>query len=430
MRITAYVLRFVENCRAKAKSSRTGGSILSIAETQQAVDFWAKVAQAEHYRNEVQSRRKGNPLPQKSVIASLNLWLNANGVLCLAGRLTQADMPFGQIIVPPRSRLGWLLIDKAHRDTLHGGAQAMMAYIRTNFWIPTLRSELKKYIGRCRRCLRMREKTATQLMGSLPADRVRPARPFCKAGVDYAGPFEIRMRPGRPATRTSQQATNTTFQKGYVAVFVCMLTRAVHLEPVMGMTSEAFIAAFRFVARRGHCAHMYSDNGTTFVGANTEMQDAIAAWQHRHTLDFVQSKDTEWHFITPSALFQGGIWEAAVKSMKYHLRRVIGKQKFSYEVLATLLAEIEACLNSRPICAMSDDKDDARALTPAHFIIGEELVLPIPVPRSSSPRGMLELWKARDHMVQDFWAQWPSDCIHAMQTRPKWRINKSKNFVP
>lgn len=110
--------------------------------------------------------------------------------------------------------------------------------------------------------------------------------------------------------------------------------------------------------------------------------------------------------------------------MKHHLRRVMGAQKYSYEVLSTLLTEIEACLNSRPICAMSDDKDDARALTPAHFIIGEELVTPIPVPRSEPPRSLREWWKIREHMVQDFWVQWQSDYIHTLQTRPKWKTEQ------
>lgn len=271
----------------------------------------------------------------------------------------------------------------------------------------------------------MAKKTATQLMGNLPPDRIRPARPFYKSGVDFAGPYEMRLRPGRPTTRAGAAGREAPTEKGYIAVFVCLVTRAVHLEAVTGMTAEAFIAAFRrFIARRGHCAHMYSDNGTTFVGANREMQEAIATWQHRNTLDFVQSKGTEWHFITPAAPFQGGIWEAAVKSMKHHLRRIMGTQKYSFEVLSTLLAEIEACLNSRPICAMSDDKDDARALTPAHFLIGEELISPIPVPRSEPPRGMKELWKTTEYLVQDFWVQWSSDYLHTLQTRGKWKVER------
>lgn len=165
-------------------------------------------------------------------------------------------------------------------------------------------------------------------------------------------------------------------------------------------------------------------NGTNFVGANREMREAIASWQETHTLDFVQSKGTEWHFITPSAPFQGGLWEAAVKSMKHHLRRVMGAQKYSYEILSTLLAEVEACLNSRPLCAMSDDKDDARALTPAHFLIGEELILPVPVPRCEPPKNAQALWKAMQHSTQSFWSQWSADYLNTLQQRNKWKQEK------
>lgn len=260
-------------------------------------------------------------------------------------------------------------------------------------------------------------------MGSLPADRVRPARPFYNSGVDFAGPYEKRMRAGRPTLRS--QSENPKIQKGYIAVFVCLVTRAVHLEAVTGMTSEAFIAAFsRFCARRGICANMYSDNGTTFVGADKEMRAAMQTWQQKETRDYVQSKGTDWHFITPAAPFQGGIWEAAVKSMKHHLKRVMGTHKYTYEVLATLLAEVEACLNSRPTCAMSDDCNDVQSLTPAHFLIGEELVLPIPVRREDPPRSARALWQQQQHAMQSFWAQWSADYLNKLQQRNKWKWEK------
>lgn len=142
--------------------------------------------------------------------------------------------------------------------------------------------------------------------------------------------------------------------------------------------------------------------------------------QNREVLDYVQSKGTEWHFITPAAPFQGGIWEAAVKSMKHHLIRVMGTQKYSYEMLATLLAQAVACLNSRPICAMSDDPD-SRALTPAHFLIGEELILPIPVQRNEPPKSARALWQQQQYSLQDFWSQWASDYLNTMQQRTKWK---------
>lgn len=430
MRITAYVLRFVANCRHKHRVDRANGIMLTSDEITGAVNYWSRNVQCEHFAREVQCRQLGESLPARSKISGLNPRLNTNGVLCVGGRLSRtnrSDENKHHIIIPAQSRLGWLLLQKAHCQTLHGGVQMMMRYIRSDFWIPRLRAEARMFVGRCVTCFRMSKRTETQLMGELPSDRVRPARPFYKTGVDFAGPYELKLRPGRPKTRTQSQ--DMRFEKGYVAVFVCLVTRAIHLEAVTGMTSEAFIAAFsRFISRRGFCAYMYSDNGTTFVGADKEMCEAIKTWQQRETLDFVQSKGTEWRFITPGAPFQGGIWEAAVKSMKYHLRRVMGTQKYSYEALTTLLTQVEACLNSRPICAMSDDVDDVRALTPAHFLIGEEMVLPLPIIRSEPSRNLNALWQQVQYDVQCFWSQWNSDYLDELQVRRKWR-NERRNVM-
>lgn len=307
MRLSAYVLRFAHNCRAAPDEQlralrRTAYTshmarptehglprvMLSQSDIRRAENHWARVAQQQYYSKEIACRRNREPMPEKSAIAALNPILNQDTVLCVGGRLGAARRAQHQIIIPGASRLGWLLLHRAHRATLHGGVQAMIAYIRTSFWIPCLRSEARRYIKGCTTCVRMAEETATQMMGSLPADRVLPARAFLKTGVDYAGPFTVRSHPGRPALRS---ASSDPVDKGYVVVFVCLVTRAVHLEAVMGMTSEAFIAAFtRFVARRGHCAYMYSDNGTNFVGADRAMRDAIRIWQQQNTLDFVQSQ--------------------------------------------------------------------------------------------------------------------------------------------
>lgn len=100
-----------------------------------------------------------------------------------------------------------------------------------------------------------------------------------------------------------------------------------------------------------------------------------------------------WKFITPSAPHQGGLWEAAVKQMKTHFKRIIGPDRYTFEIVATLLADIEACMNSRPICAMSDDPNDLNALTPAHFIIGEPLKLPLPERHENPPKMAVGLTK-------------------------------------
>ncbi|XP_076659500.1 uncharacterized protein LOC143362885 [Halictus rubicundus] len=157
---------------------------------------------------------------------------------------------------------------KTTMSTLHGGVQATLGTVRQRFWIPKERSTVKAIIHRCVTCVRWRADPASQLMGQLPEHRVTPARPFLSTGVDYTEPIWLRTTSGR----------GHKAHKGFLAVFVCMVTKAVHLEAVSNYTAEAFLAAFRrFVSRPGICAHLYSDCGTNFLGADRELRRPFSA---------------------------------------------------------------------------------------------------------------------------------------------------------
>lgn len=166
--------------------------------------------------------------------------------------------------------------------------------------------------------------------------------------------------------------------KAYIAIFICCVTRAIHLEVVSSVSTEAFIAAFRrFIARRGKPLNMYSDNGTNFVGANNDIQELMqltSSEKHNQKVANVLSKDgVKWNFNAPSVPHMGVLWEAGVKSTKFHLRRVMGLNRLTFEELTTLTTQIEAILNSRPITPESNDPCDFRALSPGHFLIGQPL---------------------------------------------------------
>ncbi|XP_029158401.1 uncharacterized protein LOC114930714 [Nylanderia fulva] len=250
-------------------------------------------------------------------------------------------------------------------------------------------------------------------MGHLPRDRVTPTRPFLSTGLDYAGPISIRTSKGR----------GHRSQKGYIAVFVCFWSKAIHLEVVSDYSSEAFIAALRrFVSRRGLCTDVYSDCGTTFVGADRTLRELFKASTSEglHIARAANTQGIRWHFNPPAAPHFGGLWEAAVKSTKFHLRRVIGDTTLTFEELNTLLTQIEACLNSRPLQALSDDPDDTSALTPGHFIIGAPL-LAIPEPsRIGQSSSTLSRWHHLQLMRDHFWQRWSAEYVHGLNPRTKW----------
>lgn len=231
------------------------------------------------------------------------------------------------------------------------------------------------------------------------------------------------MRPSENLyTQTRARARALPDQKGWIAVFVCLVTRAVHLEAVEGMSTDNFLAAYiKFTSRRGHPEKVYSDNGTNFVGANAELKKARDSWKSDHVRRYMYSKGTEWHFIAPSAPHEGGIWEAAVKQMKHHLKRVMGVQKYSFQGITTLLVAVEAILNSRPLCKMSDDPEDQEPLTPAHFLIGRPLVLKMQEKSDTPPYTLNRLYVQLQFQIQSFWKQWSSDYLQSLMQLPKWR---------
>ena len=184
-----------------------------------------------------------------------------------------------------------------------------------------------------------------------------------------------------------------------------MSVKAVHIEIASDYSSIAFIAAFkRFLSRRGRCAELFSDNGTNFHGAKGELQRLFQqANMRQEVVEYLENDGTNWRFIPSSSPQCGGLWEAAVKSAKYHLCRVIGDATLTYEELSTLTAQVEACMNSRPLCLISADSQDYTPLTPGHFLTGSVITAP-PEPYTDDPAtsSMSSRWLQITAMRNDF----------------------------
>ena len=290
----------------------------------------------------------------------------------------------------------------------------MMHFIRQKYWIPKLRNCLRNIVHKCAICARLNACTQEQLMSELPKERVQWGKPFLHTGIDYAGPFEVMIH-GASSERERK--------KVWVAIFVCLKTRAMHIDVVSDQSSMAFVECYeRFIARRGRCEKMFSDNGGVFVKTDKELRKALEYWITKVTLDHMHSKGTVWKFMTAAAPHQGGIYEAAVKSMKFHLKKTVGVKIMTHESLYTLLTQIEAILNSRPINPLSDDPNDLQALTPGHFLVGEPLITPLPFVIDSKPQSMgIKLWRERQKIVKHFWDRWREEYLVTLQERKKWR---------
>jgi len=211
------------------------------------------------------------------------------------------------------------------------------------------------------------------------------------------------------------------------------VTKAVHIEAVTSLTTEAFLAALRrFIARRGRPRTIYSDNGTNFQGASHQLHEVYTMLQCPTQMtriqDFLTTEGCEWKFIPPHGPHFGGLWEAAVKSMKYHLRRTLGAQIATYEEICTLLTEIEACLNSRPLCALPNDPHTPY-LSPGHFLIGQPLTQLPEIDYTIVKLNRLSRWQSFQQQLQNFWKRWSTDYLIELQQRQRWH-RSSPNLQP
>lgn len=214
--------------------------------------------------------------------------------------------------------------------------------------------------------------------------------------------------------------------KAWIALFVCMCTKAVHIEVVKELTTNTYLAAFtRFSARRGLPTDIYSDNAKTFVGADGALTREFNRMLEEITIpNKLAEIGIQWHFIPPRSPHFGGVWEAGIKAMKKHLYRVLGMIVLTFEELTTVLTSIEACLNSRPLTPLTEDIDDLTALTPGHFLIGRELVATPSENFSDTASNRLTKWKLLKKLQQDFWKRWRIEYLCGLQPRNKWATTK------
>ncbi|XP_043264010.1 uncharacterized protein LOC122404151 [Colletes gigas] len=413
LRVTAYCLRLRRARDGKRRSY--DAKVVEASEMRRATERIARYLQRTHFADEYQCLKKHRIIPAKSPLKSLNPFLDDRDVLRVGGRLENAALTWEtkHPIILPKHHVSNMIIRQCHVDTLHGGLQLTMYTVRQKFWIIGGRNAARTVIQKCMRCVRWNATTSTQLMQDLIPERSRAARPFSNCGVDYAGPYRVRDSAGR----------GKTAHKAYIAVFICFATKAVHVELVHDYTTSAFLAALdRFIARRGVPSCMFSDNGTNFVGADRELREHFNIVYNTHEMRSTCSqKGIKWKFNPPSAPHFSGMQEAGVKSVKHHLKRIIGDFTPTSEEMQTLLCKIEASLNSRPIAALSDCPEDYAPLTPGHFLIGCPInALPVESVENEN-LSRLTRWRAIQKFHEQLWRHWTRDYLMHLQNRYKWR---------
>ena len=329
-----------------------------------------KFVQAQHYLTEIQDLASKQRVSSSSAILRLDPFM-AEGLLRVGGRLANAHLPEETrhpLLLPKKSHVTILIIQDLHKKLGHVGRNHVIAASREKYWVVNANSTVRHAIGKCVTCRKLRRCPEVQKMGDLPADRCNVSSPFECTGVDFFGPF--RVKQGRKVV------------KRYGVIFTCLASRSVHLKIASSLDSSSFINALRrFIARRGPVSLLRCDNGTNFVGAERELRDALKEMDNTSLSENLRREGISWLFNTPNASHHGGVWERLIRSVRSVLSGISREfgSLFDEEGLQTLMCEVEAILNSRPITSISSDPNDLEPLTPNHILTGKsKVVLPPP----------------------------------------------------
>ena len=397
------------------------GSHLTPRELERAEIWLMRKMQQRCFAKEVKSLQAQQNIAPTSRLQPLTPSLDTEGLLRVGGRLKNSSLSKYQahpIIVDGKSTLIQKLFVHKHISTGHGGPSQLLYHTSRRFYVIGARRLARSVCRECVTCRRVTPQPMLQQMGDLPSVRTSSDQPvFSDTGMDFAGPFDIKQGYTR----------KPVIIKAHICIFVCMVTKAVHLEVTSDLTTEAFVACLRrFVARRNCPKTIRCDNGPNYVGARNELKRLYQFLSKKTTNNeihqYLLSQRIQWLNTPAAAPHFGGLWEAAVRSMKRHLRRMTGSLIFTFEELTTVSCQIEAFLNSRPLLPLvSHNPDGLAILTAGHFLFMESPRAYPEDPAMPEEARLLQRWEKCQSVVRHLWARWNREYLHLLQARTKWQ---------
>ena len=409
LRTTAQVLRAVERFKQLCSDST-----VTITHITKAEFMWVRDAQ----RSVTESKNFGSHKQQ------FNLFKDDHGVWRCKGRLSNLEAPYevkNPVLLPRDHQLTKLIVLEAHERVCHSGVKATITEIRSKFWVPKIRSLVRRILHRCVLCKRL-EGIAFKPPPPppLPPSRMKQVPAFTYTGVDFAGPIHVR---GQGCSH-----------KAWICLFTCFVTRAVYLDAVEDQSTVTFLRCVkRFTSRRGLPPQFISDNGKSFIAAAKYIR---GVFQNGEVKEYLTNLGSEWTFNVERAPWWGGAFERLVKSTKRCLRKLIGRAQVSFDELITLLAEVECVLNSRPLTYVSAS-DTEEPLTPSHLITGRRIRnLPDHLSHihelddvDYAPASGNELnrrMKYINNLLNHFWKRWRNEYVHELRELHSYAAKKQE----
>ena len=353
------------------------------------------------FQNRQNAHTRNKKLKQTSSLFKLDPFLDKKGLLRVGGRLQKATLAYEvkhPVIVPSKSHVTELLIRQQHREDQHQGCGMTHNALRqAGYWVINGRSSVSRQLRQCTVCRKLRGPTQTQKISNLPEERLIAAPPFTYTGMDVFGPWYIR--DGRKEV------------KRWELIFICLCSRAVHLETLNSMETDAFINALRrFTNRKGKVREIRSDQGTNFVGGKNELIAALQEVDTDSIKNFLLKQGSDlitFKMNVPGASHMGGIWERLIRTVRSVLSGLLvdHSKQLDDESLRTPFTEAENIVNSRPLTIDNlSDADSPEPITPNHLLtLKAKVVLPPPGNFTQLDLYPRKRWRRIQYLSDQFW---------------------------
>ena len=417
VRVTAWCSRFV-NTNIKKVGAKCGP--LHLSEIQGAVLLWDRCVQAKNFPSIFQAIIK----KQKHSLQNLGVVLNKDGVLICKGRFQNADHDYPKLL-PKKSDYTKLVMERAHKRVMHAGVSQTLVELRKEYWVLQGRSAVRKVVRACLTCTRWEGGPfKTPDFAPLPGFVVSlgDKTPFAFTSLDYVGPILVKE--------------NKEAVKVWGCLFTCLKVRAVHLEIVQNMSAESFLLSMRkFIGRRGKPRMIVCDNAGQFK-LGSEVIDKV--WNNvlrdEEIQSYVATEGIEWRWVTEYSPWKGGFYERLVGIAKRACKKALGKCMVSKEQLETLIVEIEAIMNSRPLLYVNDDVGSGQPLTPGHFLSvncmhGTPNIDELYNPDESSCDSLLQSWRIGQTHLDVFWKIWSTEYMQSLRETHTAKMKPVKGEV-
>ncbi|XP_030588591.1 uncharacterized protein LOC115795386 [Archocentrus centrarchus] len=408
------LLKVVARIRRMTSRQRHDSDHITVEEIESATEVVVRLVQQQAFSEERRTLEKGDSLPHSSPLFRFNPILD-KGILRVGGRLRQSSLSQGlkhPIILPKSSHITELVLLHFHERICHQGRSQTQMELRANgFWVIGGSKSTARLIHHCVTCRKLRRPAEEQQMAELPEARVEASAPFTYCGMDVFGPFIIKRA--------------RTEHKRYGLIFTCLSSRAIHIETLEDLSTDAFINALRcFISLRGAVRQLYCDHGTNFVGARNEFKKALKQCDPKKLEAYLANKQCEFIFSAPAASHAGGVWERQIRTVRNVLNATLcvcpGRlDDFS---LRTLFYEAMAIVNSRPLNV--DGINDPRSLeplTPNHLILMKsQIALPPAGKFVREDVYATKRWRRVQYLTEQFWGRWKREYLLNISLRQKW----------